>query len=273
MPNSPVHNSPHRSSRIPQNGAPPGSAVDPIASTWEGVALLLQAYRFLRRERLWWLASAPAACFLSVLAILLYFGLPAIHQLVNTWISPSTTWYGPLLKSIVYVAGVFITLFVAVFAATLSAPWLCAPALDRLVHHQAAALKAPLPRSRGLRYELLCTIRAQLWGWLIFGPPLLVLSGVNLMFAPSVLITFPLQLLFTSLSLGWSVLDIPLSLAGIPAGRRFALLRRHYRAALGLSLGLALLFWVPFGGVVLLPVGVVAATRLMVAMMAGGKSS
>ena len=78
-----------------------------------------------------------------------------------------------------------------------------------------------------------------------------------------------LQLGLVALTVAWNLLDYPLSLQGFPARARLRLIRRHAGAAFGFGLCFAGLSLVPLAAVVLLPVGVVAATQLAHGMLAG----
>jgi uncharacterized protein involved in cysteine biosynthesis len=52
-------------------------------------------------------------------------------------------------------------------------------------------------------------------------------------------------------------------LRGIGARQRFQLMKRHLGLVLGFGTAFALVFWLPCCSVVMLPVGVVAATQLL----------
>jgi uncharacterized protein involved in cysteine biosynthesis len=76
-----------------------------------------------------------------------------------------------------------------------------------------------------------------------------------------------LQLGLVALTVAWNLLDYPLSLRGLPPRARLALFRRHPGAAFGFGLCFAGVSWIPLAGVLLLPIGVVAAAQLVHAML------
>jgi CysZ protein len=74
---------------------------------------------------------------------------------------------------------------------------------------------------------------------------------------------FPAKLLAVGFSLAWNLLDYPLTLRGVPARERLRFVRRHFPAVAGFGLAFAGLFWIPLAAVLLLPLGVIGATRLV----------
>jgi CysZ protein len=92
---------------------------------------------------------------------------------------------------------------------------------------------------------------------------LLLLWIADLLFPPAIVVTLPLKLLVAAFSLSWNLLDYPLTLRGVRMRDRLRLFRAHKRTTLSFGVGFAVLFWLPCFQVVMLPVGVVAATRLV----------
>jgi CysZ protein len=106
-------------------------------------------------------------------------------------------------------------------------------------------------------------MRAQAFAACFAVPLLTVLWVVELFVAPAVFVTVPLKLIVTAFSLAWNLFDYPLTLRGIRMRERLRLVLAYKGAALGFGLGFALLFWFPCFGVLMLPVGVAGATRLV----------
>jgi uncharacterized protein involved in cysteine biosynthesis len=65
------------------------------------------------------------------------------------------------------------------------------------------------------------------------------------------------------LLVAWSLFDYPLTLRGIGFRQRLAIVRDNLGCSLGFGAAFALIFWLPFCGIALLPVGVAAATQLL----------
>jgi uncharacterized protein involved in cysteine biosynthesis len=79
---------------------------------------------------------------------------------------------------------------------------------------------------------------------------------------PVSLVTTPLKLALGALGVSWNLLDYPLTLRGIGARERIAFVKAHAATALGFGAAFTLSFWLPCCGILLLPVGVAAATEL-----------
>ena len=92
---------------------------------------------------------------------------------------------------------------------------------------------------------------------------MLAAAFLELLVPLAVVVTLPIQLLSAALFSAYSMLDYPLTLRGVRIRKRFAFLLSEAAPVLGFGAACAVLFAIPLGGVVLLPVGVVAATRLL----------
>jgi uncharacterized protein involved in cysteine biosynthesis len=79
----------------------------------------------------------------------------------------------------------------------------------------------------------------------------------------AIVVTLPAGLLLTSLLVAWGLFDYPLTLRGFGFRARLDLLAQNFGAVLGFGAAFALVFWLPCVGVMLLPVGAIAATRLV----------
>jgi CysZ protein len=150
-----------------------------------------------------------------------------------------------------------------VLLAMIMTPLLSAPALEGLVTLREEELGA-LPRTpRGVWFELTCGLRAQALGLAVFGPILVLGWIANLVLPVATMFVAPLTWLCGVLIVAWNLFDYPLTLRGVGARRRLAFLRRHVPVWLGFGAACALMFWVPCFGVLLLPVGVSAATEVV----------
>lgn len=153
--------------------------------------------------------------------------------------------------------------------AALLTPILSAPALERIVTLVERELRRPPRAPLGVIAEFWCGARSLLLGSLLTLPIVFALSVLELFVPAASVISTPLKLMVGALGVAWGLFDYPLTLRGRGARARLALLRRHLSTVLGFGLAFALLFWLPCCGIVLLPVGVVAATTLLARIDAG----
>jgi uncharacterized protein involved in cysteine biosynthesis len=208
-------------------------------------------------------AAVPVLCFVVLSALGMWasieFLLPAFARMLPDAAD------GGLRGFFVSAASWLLTLLAAaagVFVALLLAPVLSAPALEHLVSMAEAELAVPPRAPIGFWGEVGAGLRASLCGLLVFGPLLAALALLDLAFPPAAVVTVPLRFGFGSLWLAYTLFDYPQSLRGYPARRRLRLLRRGFLPALGFGLGCSVLFWFPCVTLLVLPVGVVAATEL-----------
>jgi len=148
------------------------------------------------------------------------------------------------------------------FVAALLTPLLSAPALERIVGLVEADLGAPPRRALGALGELACGLRAAALGMALFVPPVIALTLLEFALPPVALITTPIKLALGALGISWNLLDYPLTLRGIGARARIAFVKAHAASALGFGAAFTLSFWLPCCGILLLPIGVAAATEL-----------
>jgi CysZ protein len=150
---------------------------------------------------------------------------------------------------------------------------LAGPALERLVRLQERALGLPeRPETRFL-VDIGRSLQSMLISWAIAIPPLLLLFLLDVVIPPAVIVTVPLKLLVTAYAIAWDMCDYPLSVQGLRVADRVRLIARHWSAVLGFSLALALAALVPCLPLLLLPGGVVGATRLVAELQRHDRAS
>jgi hypothetical protein len=126
-----------------------------------------------------------------------------------------------------------------------------------------AELQVPARESLGWFAETWCGLRASLAALLVTSPVLLVLLLAELALPLIIVITAPLKLLTMAFFAAYSMLDYSLTLRGTRIRARLRFMVDVVRPLLGMGAACALLFWIPCGGVALLPVGVVAGSQLL----------
>ncbi|MEO6602941.1 MAG: EI24 domain-containing protein [Polyangiaceae bacterium] len=229
---------------------------------WRGFLAPFAALRgLLGLPAAWPLALVPAVVFaLLELAFVLVswrFLRPWVSALLagggtaQHWGSVVASWLSVLLASAL---GWLLAAFVA--------PVLSAPALERIVGLEEARLGVPGRAPLGFIREFLCGFGSLLVGSALSLPLVFGLTLLEFVFPPVAVLSTPLKLLVGAWGVAWSLFDYPMSLRGIGARARLAFMRQHAGAMLGFGLAFSLVFWLPCFGILMLPVGVAAATRL-----------
>ncbi len=234
------------------------------ATFFDGVRALRDGAGFVRQRRGAWPAAAmPGVIALVLSALLVWLSFDRLGPWLSQVLLPEvSSWYGQGAKTALRWLASAIAAYFSLLFAVLVTPMLSAPALEHLVRLQEAALGAPERPQHSIWYELRCGIEAQLVALGLFAPVWLVLWLLSALLPVLAVLLVPLEALLVALALAWNLLDYPLSLRGVRARARLGLLRRHPGPVLGFGLAFALASCVPGAGLVLLPIGVVAATRL-----------
>jgi uncharacterized protein involved in cysteine biosynthesis len=230
---------------------------------WRGFTALFGAMRsLLGLTRAWPYTLVPAVVFVLLEVTI----VAASWELLKPWINERLGGEGTLRD---YGAAAVSWLSVALAAAlgwlvsAFLTPPLSAPALERIVaiveQDVGARERAPL----GFLAEFWCGIRSLLLSSAVTLPIVLGLTLLELMAPPVAVVTTPLKLTIGALGVAWGLFDYPLTLRGIGVRQRVAFVVRHAGVVLGFGSAFALVFWLPCCGIVMLPVGVAAATRLL----------
>ena len=233
---------------------------------WTGVGTLFGAVRMLSSQPgLWRYASIPMTTLFALaclgVGVVTWVGVPeALEALLP---DQSEHWYDRVgsaaLATLLWLVGSAL----ALLAAWLFTPVLCAPALEKLVRRVEDALGVPPFPELSFFASFYCGLRAQVTGLVVLLPVWLSLWVLGLVLPFLAPLLLAAKLLAVALGLAWNLLDYPLTLRGMPARERFVLMRRHWRPVAGFGVTFACLFWIPLAAVGLLPLGVVAATRLV----------
>jgi hypothetical protein len=201
---------------------------------------------------------------LAILAALSVYGALAwVRPELATALPAAETWYGKLAVGAAAYAGALVAALLGLVIAFALAPTLSAPALEGLVERVETELQVPARESPGWLAETWCGLRASLAALLVTSPMLLLLSLAEFAVPPAVVVTAPLKLITMAFFSAYSMLDYSLTLRGVRIRARFRFMVGVAGPLLGMGAACALLFWIPCGGVALLPVGVVAGTQLL----------
>lgn len=210
-------------------------------------------------------ARTPAAWPWAVVPVLVFLVLVALCGWASvSWVQP---WIGGKVGGasgeVVGWLGAALALLAGTLVAMALTPPLSGPALDHLASLQERALGVPTHEPIGLLAEIWAGLRAEVLAAIVGGPILVVLTLVGFFVPVAAPATVPLKFVVASAMLAWGLFDYPLTLRGVPMGERFRFLNRHGSAAIGFGLVVSLLFWLPCFGILMLPVGVAGATRLL----------
>jgi len=217
----------------------------------------------LRSPRSWPYAIVPALVLLLLTGLFAWGAIAVVSSTLHAWVGEPDSSWGRLGVSVLAWVGYLLGAILGLLVALAITPPLSSPALERIVELEEQEIGAPPRAPMSMLEEIWCGLRAQAFAAAFAVPLLGVLWVVEIFVAPAVVVTVPLKLLVTAFCLAWNLFDYPLTLRGIRMRERLRLVLAHKGAALGFGLGFALLFWFPCFGVLMLPVGVAGATRLV----------
>ena len=229
---------------------------------WRGfVAPFGAARQLLGLPRAWPLLLVPVVMFVLIEAAVLGVSWSLLKPWVNTKLAGDGSLQQVGATAASWLAVGLAALLGWLFAGFL-APVLSAPALERIVDITETDLAVPTRAPLGLLAEFWCGLRSLLTSSAVALPLVVALTLLEMLAPPVAVVTTPLKFLLASLGVAWGLFDYPLTLRGIGGRARFAFMRRHFSAVLGFGAAFSLVFWLPCFGIVMLPVGVAAATRL-----------
>ena len=251
----------------PPRPASPSSTSTKRLGFFDGVSAFFGGLGFIAsRPSMWGWALIP-----TLVATVLFFGLGALavwggsslahHAL---WDEGAGTWTTAgiwLLRVVFWIVGIVVSFLVAI---SLAQP-LSGFALDVIARRQELALGGRTWPDQPFIGSALRSLRVTLVALAVSLPLLAVLTLITLLVPPASVVTIPLKFLVTGLAVAYDLLDYPLGLRGVGVRSRIGFIREHLSAVVGFGVAAALLLVVPGVGLVLLPIGVAGATRMMVA--------
>ncbi len=246
--------------RHPPHSPPGRSVVLARPGFFAGAGALFSGVGFVARHpSVWPLALVPVTLAVALTATLTLGGM----RLIAPRLGPLSSGHHGFFATILEIALGLVVLATAAFVALAFTQPLSGASLHRIVARAEGDLGAPPRRQAG---ALTDTARALLSVALAYGigiPLLALLWIVTLVAPPLEVVTFPLKLAVLALMGAWDLCDYPLSRRDLPIRERVAIMRRNLGAMLGFGLGVALFSSVPLAILVLLPVGVAGAARLL----------
>jgi CysZ protein len=138
-------------------------------------------------------------------------------------------------------------------------------ALESIAHAQEIVLTGTAAPRASFFAALVSTTKAVIVALLIGGSQLAILFLISFFFPPATVVTVPLKVVVCGWMLAWDFIDYPLGMRGIGLEGRFAWVGRNFAAFTLFGVLWALLVVVPGVVLLILPMGVAGATRLVVA--------
>ena len=213
----------------------------------------------LRTPRAWPAALVPGFVLVCLSALVVWASLSGLRPLVAEW----AVGRGAVVRTLLPWLAAAVTSLVGWLLALAVTPPISAPALEHIVALRERDLGLEARPRIGLVSEMWCGVRALVFGAALAIPVLVVATLVDLFVPLAWVVTVPIRWVVLSLSVAWNLFDYPLTLRGVPIRERWRLMRSHFRTVAGFGLSFAALFSFPCLSVLLLPVGVAAATELV----------
>ncbi len=217
----------------------------------------------LTTPRTWPLAVVPAAILTILLIGLTAVGFWGAAELSAALFGHDRGILGTIGYWILTVFFALIAFLIAlVLALSLTEP-LSAFALERISAAQQLALTGFVPQSPSLFAAMWLSLCCVSFAIVLGGSALVALFLVNFIFPPAVVVTVPLKVLVCSWMVAWNLLDYPLGLRGMGLLARLQWVGQHFGAFTLFGFLWAMVTVVPGIVLVLLPMGVAGATRLV----------
>jgi CysZ protein len=233
-----------------------------VIGFWRGFSALFGALRsLLSMPKAWPYALVPMLVFMALEASF----VAAAWLWLKPWVGEQVAGDGTVREIGATAAAWGALLLSAALGWLLSAffaPTLSAPALERIVALVEVELGAPPREGLSVLGEFWCGLRSLFVCSAITLPLVLGLTLLELVVPPTAVVATPLKLLIGALGIAWGLFDYPLTLRGVGARQRLAFMSANAGPVLGFGVAFALVFWLPCAGILMLPVGVIAATRL-----------
>jgi CysZ protein len=231
----------------------------------EGVAACLGGINFvITTPSVWLHALVPAlmvlvlACGLSGLAIW------GAGQAVAVAIGPTSgLWSTAGTWALTLFLAVMAVLFALLLAVILAQP-LSVFALEAIVRAQERSLGVDSASPPTWLQSMLLSLRVALFTLTVAVPIYSFLFILDIVFPPAMIATVPLRFLFSAWLLAWNFLDYPLGLRGLGLQARLRWMSQRPAAFTSFGLTWALVLVFPGMALLLLPMGVAGATRLVI---------
>jgi len=232
-----------------------------------GVLSLPAAIReLLQSPSLWARALVPVLVFFVLFGGFAALGLLVARPWLEARLPDATSTLGRIGFEAAGYALAFVVVIAGWFASFALAPPLSAPALESIVREIEVRAGAPKRAPLGFFAEVLCGFRSLCGALLVALPAYFVLWLASVLAPVLAPLTFGLGSILSALLVAWGLFDYPLTLRGVGFRARVRLVRENFASVLGFGLAFVFVFWLGCG-LLLLPVGTIAATRLLGAIL------
>jgi CysZ protein len=232
---------------------------------FDGIRAFFGGFGFVvGQPSIWGWALVPA-----VIATLLFLALAGVAIRLGSGLADAAlagvnsgawTTVGTWLLSVVFWA---IGLIVSFLLAMSLAQPLSGFALDAIARRQEVALGGRSWPEQPWLSGMFRSLRVALSALVVSLPLLALLALVTFAFPPASVVTIPLKFLVTGLAVAYDLLDYPFSIRGLGVRARLRFVRAHWAAVVGFGASAALVLLVPGVPLLLLPIGVAGAARLV----------
>ena len=213
----------------------------------------------------WPWAAVPALIMLVLMCGGGVLGVWGLEEGLSAWLGDHRargTW-GEVGYWVLLVVLVPLVIVLAALLGLLLAQPLSGYALEKIAHAQQRRLTGRAGPSHPFLASLLLNLRTVTVTLLVGGSVLVGLFIIDLLFPPAAVVTVPLKFLVASWMLAWDFLDYPLGLRGLGVAARVRWVRTHFGAFTLFGVLWAGLCVVPGIVLLLLPMGVAGATRMV----------
>lgn len=229
-----------------------------------GMRAFFSGFRFiLTTPKIWGFAAIPVLVAMLLIGVFMAVGAWGAGAAASAIFGEPS---GDLGEAGLFATKIFFYLLaglVAILAGMALAQPISGPALDRIVRAQEQALGGGTAAEASFGESLGRSLRVTLTTLAIGVPILVLLTAIELVFPPAAIVTMPLKFCVSAVLATWDLIDYPFSLRGGDVQARYTWLKKNFGAAFGFGAMIALVALVPFLGLLMLPVGVAGATKLV----------
>lgn len=219
----------------------------------------------LATPRVWGYAMVPVGMFVLLFCGLMGLGIWGSYHFGNWLIRPDIGAWGEIGRWLLIIVLWVTAIVTAVLLALSLAQPLSGFALESIAHAQEIALRGSAAPKSSFFASMISTTKAVVVALLVGGTLLVMLFLISFFFPPAAVVTVPLKVVVCGWMLAWDFIDYPLGMRGAGLEARFAWVGRNFGAFTLFGVLWALLLVVPGMQLVILPMGVAGATRLVVA--------
>lgn len=217
----------------------------------------------LSTPSVWGWALIPAVMMLFLLCTGTMLGAWGLAEALDALFGPDRgTWGAIGYWTLMILMGFVVLLIAVLFALTLAQP-LSGYALEKIAHAQEFKLTGRRRPSPSWFASLWLNLRTVSFTLLVGGTALAALFMIGFLFPPAAVVTVPLKFFVCAWMLAWDFLDYPLGLRGLGVSSRLAWVVRHFGSFTLFGVLWAAICVVPGIALMILPMGVAGATRMV----------